>query len=231
MLKGPNNLITLLICILIIIPACTVKERRIEHSTPMAVVKVRVVADENYVKSHIGHFSVGNDWEKTTKKRVMDLSRFFEKEFAIKLEILSLDIWEHGHNVSDYLPTYARVARTLLFESLRGLPLNNSDLIIGISINDIGGMVEYKGKYMLIGTPGKFRKNKRGGRGLRGRFDCVSDTKYLDRHELGHIFGLDDKDYGPGSIMKPDSRKTEFNELEKSIIMENKGERFGIYSK
>ncbi len=227
MLKVPNNLITLLICILIIIPACTVKERRIEHSTPMAVVKVRVVADENYVKSHSGHFSVRDDWRKAVRKRIMDLSHYFEKEFAIKLEILSIDVWEHGHNVSDYLPLYGRTARTLLFESLRDLPMNKSDLIIGISVNDIGGMVEYKGKYMLMGSPGKFSKNKRGGRGFRRRFDCAGDTKYLDRHELGHIFGLDDKDYGPGSIMKPDSRMTEFNELEKSIIIENKSERFG----
>lgn len=230
MTKGARNLIVLLMITLILVPACTVIERKvehkIEHSTPMATLKVRVVADETYVKTQSGYPSEKSDWEKAVRERIMVLSRYYEKEFAIRLKILSLDSWEHGHKISDYLPINARFARTLLFKSLIDVPLNNADLIIGISVSDIGGMVEYKGNYMLVGTPGHFRKGKKGGRGLRGRYDYVSNTKYLDRHELGHIFGLDDKDYGHGSIMKPDSRETEFNELEKKIIIENKMERF-----
>lgn len=228
MLKRTKSIIILLACVFITIPACIVTEQRTEHSTPMATIKVRIVADESYVKSQSGFSSKKNEWEKAARKRIVDLSRYFEKEFAIRLNIISIDSWEHGQNVADYLPHNSRVARTLLFKNLRTLPLNNSDLVIGISVSDIGGMVEYKGKYMLVGTPGHFRKNKRGSRGLRGRFDYVSNTNYLDRHELGHVFGLDDKDYGTGSIMKPDSRKTEFNGLEKRIILENKVEMFGI---
>ena len=229
MLNRSEKLIVLLMCTLIMIPACVATKQVSEQSAQLVIIKVRVVADKGCVNAHGGQFPERDDWKKAVRERVKVLSQYYEKEFAIKLEILSTETWNHGHNISELLPFYAQIARTLLFKNLISLPLGEADLLIGITGSDIGGIVEFKGKYMLTSTPMRYIK-KRGGHGFRGSYDYLNTTKYLDRHELGHIFGLDDKDYGPGSLMKPDSRKTEFNELEKKIIMENKIERFGIAS-
>lgn len=211
--------------LIIVIPACVNTKQSTKISLPLAVLKARVLVDKNYVNMCGTKFSAQDEWKRTARKRIMVLSEYFEKEFAIKLEILSIDFWGHGYKVSKYLPYLERMPRLLLFSNLLNQPLSGADILIGISGSDFGGMTESNGNYMLVSTPKQYRQ-KRGGHGFRGRYNYADNTKYLDRHELGHIFGLHDEDYGHGSIMKPDARVTEFNTLEKSIIMKNKKEKF-----
>lgn len=176
------------------------------------VVKVKIVADESYIKL-CKDFEWCGDWKASLRERIENSSQYFEKEFDVRLQVTDISIWQHQYRFVNK----SAENRNVLFEILQNLSLGDGDVLVGVVGGNIGGKAQVSGEKTILGTHPA----------LNEKSDYIGFIEDLDRHEFGHIFGLthwggEYECYGLRSSMYNVWNTNGFNEKEKAIISDNK---------